>query len=161
MNMTYARPLPTKERTSIHLFLITIICTVLLFFVDSANAQIADSYRLIGVIRSTNFTGIVLSDSKGIQSFYRVSDKLPDGSQIVEVRSDSISLKGSDGTSYDMYISSYMSDIHGTKTSVSVRPDVPADPYALGATRSATPEQQVSQVPHRGRRGRTQSSNDD
>ncbi len=132
--------------------------TGLLLFVDSANAQVADSYRLIGMIQSRNFTGIVMSDSKGAQSFYRVSDIMPDGSQIVQVRTDSISLKRTDGTLYDMYIA------HDTKTVASaapVKPDVPVDPYAGGAIRNTDAEQQNSQMQRRGRHGRTRSSAED
>jgi len=54
--------------------------------------------------------GAVLQDTTGIQSFYRLYEKLPDGSEIVGLRDDSISLKTAEGAVYDMYIS------HGTKT---------------------------------------------
>ena len=130
---------------------------ILLFFVNSVDAQVADSYRLIGTIQSRNFIGIVMSDSKGAQSFYGVSDKMPDGSQIVEVRSDSITLKRTDGTLYDMYIA------HDTKTVASVapvKPDVPADPYAPGAIRNINAEQPNPLVRHRGRAGRQRPESD-
>ncbi len=62
-------------------------------------------YNLIGTIRSGYFSGAVIIVTKGEQSFFRLFDKLPDGSQIVGVRDDSISLRGTDGMLYDMYIS--------------------------------------------------------
>jgi hypothetical protein len=155
MNVIYNGRQSTKKDQTILLFLITFIFTALFFFVDIVNAQVADSYRLIGMIRSIYFTGVVLSDPKGEQSFYRLFDKLSDGSQIVAVRSDSISLKGADGTSYDMYIA------HDTKTAASVKSDVPADPFA-GAIRK-TPEERQPSAYERRRQKRLgkQNSNDE
>jgi hypothetical protein len=83
----------------------------------------AQTYRLIGSIQSRDFTGAVISDAKGEQSVYGLLDKLPDGSQIVEVRQDSISLKGADGTSYEIYIAHDMKKL--PKIPYSTR-----DPYA-------------------------------
>ena len=60
-------------------------------------------YRLIGTMEGAPLAGAVISDSTGTQTFYRLHELLPDGSQVIKVRSDSISLKRSDGTSYDLY----------------------------------------------------------
>jgi len=155
MSVLYNKRQSIKEQSRIHLILTTFIFTVLLFFVDSVNAQVSETYRLIGMIKSRNFTAIVVSDSKGEQSFYRVSDKMPDGSQIVEVRSNSISLRRTDGSLYDMYIA------NDTKTVASVASanlDIPADPYRAGAIRNVDAERQNSQVRPRGRSGRKPSS---
>jgi hypothetical protein len=106
-----------------------IFSLVVPFSVAKVSAQSAGSQNssLVGTIQSGDFIGAVLSDAKGEQVFYRLKEKLPDGSQIIKVRADSISLKGADGTSYDMYIS------HDTKTVASGRRNMPADPYASGS----------------------------
>ncbi len=61
-------------------------------------------YRLIGTIQSSTLIGAVIKDGTNSQSFYQLYDKLPDGSQIVKIHEDSISLKSPDGVLYDMYI---------------------------------------------------------
>ena len=63
----------------------------------------ADAY-LVGTIISKMFIGAVIKDAKGEQSFYRIHDKLPDGSQIVKVTDDHIALKGPDGSLFTMFI---------------------------------------------------------
>jgi hypothetical protein len=106
MNPTHIRPRSIKVKTVGTLLCTAFAVTLLLFFVETVDAQATgpQASRLIGTIQSKNFIGAVFSDSKGEQSFYRVFDTLPDGSKIVAVRSDSISLKGTDGMAYDMYI---------------------------------------------------------
>lgn len=98
--------------------IVAVLISLTFFFVDNVNAQVAatGSFRLIGTIKSRNFGGAVFQDTNGKQSFFQLYEKLPDGSQIVKVRDDSISLKGDDGTIYDMYISRV------TKTIASVNP---------------------------------------
>ncbi len=54
------------------------------------------SYKLIGTIEGQQFAGAVLEDSTG-QSFYRINQKLPDGSTIVKVLRDKVSIRRSDG----------------------------------------------------------------
>jgi hypothetical protein len=84
------------------------------FFANPACAQVAQSpFSLVGTIQSDGMGGAVLQDTTGTQSFYRLYEKLPDGSQIVGLRDDSISLKTAEGAVYDMYIS------HGAKTASS------------------------------------------
>jgi len=139
------------------LIIIIFIVALVLSFQCTVYAQVTGTpaaYRLLGTIEGRAFTGAVLSDSTGVQSFYRLNEKLPDGSQLVEVRSDSISLRGTDRITYEIYIS------HDTKTVASVQHDVPADPYATGAIRNADAELQNSQVRPRGRHGRTRSGED-
>jgi hypothetical protein len=68
------------------------------------------AFRLIGTMKGKHLSGAVLQDSTGQQTFYQLHDKLPDGSQIVKLRDDSISLKNENGTMYDMYIA------HDTKS---------------------------------------------
>jgi len=54
------------------------------------------SYKLIGTIEGEQFSGAVLEDSAG-QAFYRINQKLPDGSVIVKVMRDKVSIRRSDG----------------------------------------------------------------
>ena len=106
--------------------------------VDASNAQqpITQTSGLIGTIRSGGFIGAVLTAAKGEQVLYRLKEMLPDGPQLVEVRSESITLKSTDGTFYNMYIA------HDTKTVASVRPEVqsgPSVPVARGNLSSEQP----------------------
>jgi hypothetical protein len=102
--MTFIKPI---KGYVFNLFLLSFLVSFSLCLITTADAQPASQsgYNLIGTIKSEDFTGAVLTDSSGEQVFYRLHDKLPDGSQLVKVRDDSISLKGTDGTLYDMYIS--------------------------------------------------------
>jgi hypothetical protein len=113
MNLTHIRLRSLKEKTIGMLLCTAFAFTLLLFFVDTVDAQATgpQASRLIGTIQSKNFIGAVFSDSKGEQSFYRVFDTLPDGSKIVAVRSDSISLKGASGTRYDIYVNHDMKTV--------------------------------------------------
>lgn len=54
------------------------------------------SYRLIGTIEGQSFAGAVLEDTTG-QAFYRIHEKLPDGSAIVKVMHDKVTIKRPDG----------------------------------------------------------------
>ena len=86
--------------------------SLLLGFAGFSYAQAAapsSGLSLIGTIRSDDFAGAVIRAGNE-QTFYRLGDKLPDGSQIIKVRPDTILLKGSDGMTYEMYI------LHETKS---------------------------------------------
>jgi len=159
MSLTYNRLQSKKKENVSKLFRVALVFTLVLFFVDTLDAQPAGPQvtRLIGTIQSKNFIGAVFSDSKGEQSFYRVFDTLPDGSKIVTVRSDSISLKGSDGTSYDMYIAHDMTMSPATNTAASIRPDVPADHPLPPAIQKAIPEPRNTHVRPRGWRDKIRS----
>jgi hypothetical protein len=87
---------------------VALLLVVVFFFCDAGHAQPTQAndpsgYRLIGTMEGSPLTGAVISDSTGTQTFYRVHELLPDGSQVVKVRSDSVSLKRSDGTTFDLY----------------------------------------------------------
>jgi hypothetical protein len=58
----------------------------------------------VGTVESKDFTGAVIITPDGMQSFYRLRETLPDGAELVKVYSDSILLKGSDGSRYEMFI---------------------------------------------------------
>lgn len=90
----------------------------------SEPAAAPSTYRLIGTVEGGAFAGAVLDDAAaGAQTFYRLRETLPDGSQIVKVRSDSISVKQSDGMVYELYI------IHDMKASApSASPPASAGP---------------------------------
>lgn len=107
-----------------------------IFPVKIAGAQTAQgldpsSYRLIGTIMAGGLSGAVLVDAKGEQAFYRLHDNLPDGSQVADVRSNSILLKWSDSTFYEIFIS------HDTKTAV---PQAGPPQSAVSVTPEAAPE---------------------
>jgi general secretion pathway protein C len=53
----------------------------------------ATAFRLIGTVEGETFSGAVLEDPQGVQTFYRRDQKLPDGFQIVKVMRDRITLK--------------------------------------------------------------------
>lgn len=62
------------------------------------------AYTLIGTIEGESFAGAVLADTANLQAFYRRGQRLPDGSQIVKVRRDSVTLKRSDGSTVEIQI---------------------------------------------------------
>lgn len=68
-----------------------------------ATATSATSYKLIGTVEGAVFSGAVLEDSTG-QAFYRTNQKLPDGSVIVKVMRDKISLKRPDGVTENLEV---------------------------------------------------------
>jgi len=139
--------------------LILIILFSFAFFCPlPANAQMANStFSLIGTIQGEHVSGAVLQDNTGEQTFYQLFEKLPDGSQVVKVRPDSILLKGSDGINYEMFI------VHGTKPAGAVgavRPSSAADPYA-GAVRKAPEERPASAYERRRQKRLGNRSSDD
>ena len=103
-----------------------------LFLGEQADAQFAapSGYNLVGTIQSQDFTGAVVIVTKGEQSFFRLFDELPDGSQIVAVRADSISLKRADGSTCDLYIAHEV--VSSAQTAQTVQRAIPSDPYAGG-----------------------------
>ncbi len=131
----------------------------------NAEAQVAaqSGYSLIGTIQSGDLTGAVIAITKSEQSFFRKFEKLPDGSQIVEVRPDSVVVKRDDGTAYEMFV------LHETKTVASaqpvqpvqtIQPNIQGDPYASGITRSATGERPLSSFEKRRGRRKTDRDNE-
>jgi len=60
-------------------------------------------YRLIGTIEGGSFSGAVLEDASG-QAFYRIDQKLPDGSQIIKVQRDKIILRRADSSTTEIQI---------------------------------------------------------
>jgi hypothetical protein len=87
--------------------LIVLLGISVLFLVKSANAQASadpSAYRLIGTVLAGEFTGAVIDEAAGGQTFYRLHEKLPDGSELFKVQPDSILLKTNDGGLYEIFI---------------------------------------------------------
>ena len=61
------------------------------------------NYKLIGTIEGGSFSGAVLEDASG-QAFYGINQKLPDGSQIIRVMRDKVTLQRSDRSKIDIKI---------------------------------------------------------
>lgn len=61
------------------------------------------NYRLIGTIEGESFAGAVLEDTTG-QTFYRINQKMPDGSMIVKVQRDKIAIKTQDGRTVNLEV---------------------------------------------------------
>jgi general secretion pathway protein C len=72
----------------------------------SSSGPVAESahYKLIGTMEGGSFSGAVLEDSTG-QAFYRIHEKLPDGSQIVKVMRDKVRLQRPGGSTIDIIVS--------------------------------------------------------
>jgi general secretion pathway protein C len=62
------------------------------------------AYTLIGTIEGESFAGAVLADATNLQTFYRLGQKLPDGSQLVKVLRDKVALKRPDGSLAEIQI---------------------------------------------------------
>ncbi|HYA87475.1 MAG TPA: type II secretion system protein GspC [Nitrospirota bacterium] len=69
----------------------------------AAAAAAAVSYKLIGTVEGEQFSGAVLEDSTG-QAFYRINQKMPDGSAIVKVMRDKVSIRRTDGVTVDVEV---------------------------------------------------------
>jgi general secretion pathway protein C len=71
---------------------------------SSSPAAVSSSvYRLIGTIEGVSFSGAVLEDASG-QAFYRINQKLPDGSQIIKVQRDKIVLQRADSSTTEIQV---------------------------------------------------------
>ncbi len=70
---------------------------------SSAPAAELPAYKLIGTIEGEEFSGAVLEDSTG-QVFYRLHQKLPDGSQIIKVGREEITIRRADGVTTKLQV---------------------------------------------------------
>jgi len=89
-------------------------------------AQQQSAYRLVGTIEGGPFTGAVIDDTKNPQAFYRLNEKLPDESQIVKVKSDSVVLKWPDGTRTELFVTQGARGGSVSAVSVAAMPSAPA-----------------------------------
>jgi general secretion pathway protein C len=71
---------------------------------SGASSSEASAFRLIGTIEGEHFSGAVLEDASGVQNFYRIQVKMPDGSRIVKVQRDKITIRRPDGGAFDLQI---------------------------------------------------------
>jgi len=142
-------------------------------FSTPANAQAAssaapgiapDAYRLVGTIGGSALSGAVLIDSQGAQLFYRLHAVLPNGSQLISIRPDSISVKGTDGTINDVYLSHDTKPSSASQPVAEIKPNAPAEPYSSVARPNAN-EVKSNPAPQQnirlGRRGRTHATDDE
>lgn len=70
---------------------------------DSSTIE-SSAYTLIGTVEGSSFAGAVLQDAANTQTFYRRNEKLPDGSEIVKVMRDRITLRKPDGGTIDIQV---------------------------------------------------------
>ncbi len=70
---------------------------------STAPAAEVSNYKLIGTVEGESFSGAVLEDATG-QTFYRIHQKLPDGSQIIKVGKDRITIKKPDGGTAEIQV---------------------------------------------------------
>jgi general secretion pathway protein C len=87
---------------------------------SSAPAAETSIYKLIGTIEGELFSGAVLEDTTG-QAFYRIHQKLPDGSQIIKVGRDRITIKRSDGGTTELQVVDDTKIVNMTKPGAGVR----------------------------------------
>ena len=137
------------------LFCIIALSSSVLFFASRVDAEtvIPASYSLTGTIISKAFIGAVINDAKGEQSFYRLYEKLPDGMKIVEVRSNSITLKGESGARYDIYIDHNIKTVGAASQSAHIASSSPGTAISTAAP--------LQPNPRRGIRRRNTSSEED
>lgn len=124
---------------------------LLFIFLNGTSAGAAESsYRLVGTVESEDFTGAVIIEADGKQTFYRLREILPDGAELVKVHSKSISLKGSDGSRYDMFITAAgkLETVSAPSASVFTPPQ--AQPPADKGQRSQSPRRRSRQPSSRG-----------
>jgi hypothetical protein len=95
-----------NNRKALNLFCRSFLLFIVfvLFLAGTGQAQVGPAYRLIGIVKGSDFIGAVIDDGKGGQAFYRLREQLPDGSRISGVQNDSVTIKQSDGASYDLFI---------------------------------------------------------
>jgi hypothetical protein len=109
-------------------------------------APASSSYRLVGTLESGGFAGAVFDDGAGVQTFYRIGQKLPDDSQLVQVRSDRVLVKRPDGTLNELFTAD--------DAKAPPRPAAPPDRPVAGPAINggASPDGQASQPGSRRRR---------
>ena len=86
----------------------------------SAPAAVTSVYKLIGTVEGEVFAGAVLEDTTG-QAFYRIHEKLPDGSRIIKVGRDRITIKRSDGGTMELQIVDETKIVNVTRPGAGVR----------------------------------------
>jgi general secretion pathway protein C len=62
------------------------------------------AFVLVGTVEGESFAGAVLQDAANVQTFYRRNEKLPDGSRIIKVLRDKITIKREGGGTFDLQV---------------------------------------------------------
>jgi hypothetical protein len=70
-----------------------------------ASTAASSAFRLIGTIEGAHLSGAVIEDAAGVQTFYLLQERLPDGSKILTVRSDSVVIEQADGARAELIVS--------------------------------------------------------
>ncbi len=71
---------------------------------NGGTAAESTAFKLIGTIEGDSFSGAVLEDTAGMQSFYRLHQKLADGFEIVKIQRNRITLKRPTGGTVDLQV---------------------------------------------------------
>jgi hypothetical protein len=91
----------------------------------SASAFAEDAaFTLVGTIVSRSMTGAVIKNAQGEQTLYLLHERLPDGSEIIDVAKSSIRLRGRDNAVFDLYI------LHGLNPAAASAPNAGAPSIA-------------------------------
>jgi general secretion pathway protein C len=69
-----------------------------------AAAPESSSFLLVGTVEGEQFAGAVLQDAAGAQMFYRRDQRLPDGSRLVKVKRDRVTLRKPDGVTLEIQL---------------------------------------------------------
>jgi general secretion pathway protein C len=69
-----------------------------------AAASEPSAFVLVGTVEGESFAGAVLQDAANVQTFYRRNEKLPDGSRIIKVLRDKITIKREGGGTFELQV---------------------------------------------------------
>jgi general secretion pathway protein C len=70
---------------------------------SSGPATGSSVYKLIGTMEGETFAGAVLEDGSG-QTFFRIHEKLPDGSAIIKVQHTKVTIRRPEGGTFDLEV---------------------------------------------------------
>ncbi len=87
---------------------------------SSVPAAETSVYKLIGTVEGEVFSGAVLEDMTG-QAFYRLHQKLPDGSQIIKVQRDRVAIRRADGGTTELQVVDDAKIVNVTRPGAGVR----------------------------------------
>jgi len=136
-------------------------------FCEGSVAWAQSAFRLVGTIEGGPFTGAVIDDTKNPQAFYRLNDKLPDESQLVNVQHNYIVLKWPDGTKMELYTTPGTGGGNTSAATTAAAPyvaprqvDQPAPERSVEPPRRPVQDQNTRKSVSRGRRNRPLSTDE-
>lgn len=109
-------------------------------------------YVLIGTVEGSSFAGAVLQDETNAQTFYRLNEKLPDGSRIIKVRRDWVTLRKADGGTIDIQLQDDTKIVNVASRTPARPPDrggirrLSADQYVVDQREVATSTENLSKI---------------